>query len=103
MARRVLGGARRSLMNPYRSQPTRLPRISQSTPVGLLVTIVVIAWLALSTGAPTGKDGLLWGFTGLLLVVVGVLWSRHATPSSARRSSRSDQARERLGLGEEPR
>jgi VIT1/CCC1 family predicted Fe2+/Mn2+ transporter len=40
------------------------------------VLLVLGAWLALSTGAPVGKDFLLWGFTALLVIVIGYLWQR---------------------------
>jgi VIT1/CCC1 family predicted Fe2+/Mn2+ transporter len=63
-------------MDPYRTPPPRsLPHSSTATPTSL-VLLVLGAWLALSTGAPVGKDFLLWGFTALLAVVIGYLWQR---------------------------
>jgi hypothetical protein len=65
-------------MNPYRSsqiRPSFSPRAQ--LPGGTLVLLILIAWIALGTSEPHGKDFILLLFT-TALVVLAVLRRRGA-------------------------
>ncbi len=64
-------------MDPYRAPPRLSKSRSSSTPSSALVLLVLGGFVVLGTGAPVGKDFLLWGFTAALVVVIALLW-QHA-------------------------
>jgi hypothetical protein len=70
-------------MDPYRAPPRLKSTRSSSTPSSALVLLVLGGFVVLGTGAPVGKDFLLWGFTASLVVVIALLW-QHGEPNRER-------------------
>jgi hypothetical protein len=65
--------------NPYRTPLRPEPTSSEdggSLAAQLVIVAVILTWLALSEGLPTGKEFILWAFMAALVVLVTLMGRR---------------------------